>query len=178
MKITSFLEPIRDDGSATTLFGETGTPMLGHGRRIKRSMSLGKAGAAGKAGRHQDRLPDPPPLGPFGDDYDRVTPSLEATYLMIGDRYDPRSLALHDMIDMTDMLVAGHVITRSDQALLLRGPTGRGYSMTTVTQPRNRIAEWQDYLAQGVARSDLNAVSRATRALGIFGRVAATRLPI
>lgn len=173
MKISSFLEPPRDDGSNTSLFGETGTALLGHSRRIKRSKP------STKAGTHYNRLPDPPPLGraPFGDDYDRVTPSLEATYLMIGDRYDPRSLTLHDMIDMTDMLVAGQVITRGDQALLLRGPAGRGYAMTDVTTPKNRIAEWQDYLAQAVARSDLNAVTRATRALGIFGRIAATRLP-
>ncbi|MDF1748095.1 MAG: hypothetical protein P1V34_04395, partial [Alphaproteobacteria bacterium] len=101
MKITSFLEPSRDEASSTSLFGEAGIALLGHSRRIKRSKPPGKTRLT------LGHIPDPPPLGPepFGDDYDRVTPSLEATYLMIGERYDPRSLALHDMIDMTDMLV-------------------------------------------------------------------------
>lgn len=162
MKLSSFLDPIRDDGTA-----ESPGSILSRGSRILRSQPPGKDRPSAKR-----RLPEPPPLGD-----DRISVSLEATYLMVGDRYDPRFLSPNELVDMTELMLAGRAIDRSEQALLLRGPRGRGYPVGEAGSSRNIIADWQNHLARSVGRSDLNGVTRATRALGILGRVAVTRMP-
>jgi len=124
--------------------------------------------------RTADRKPAPPPVDASDD---RISVSLEAAYLMVGDRFDPRKLTPNELTDMTELMLAGRIITRPEQDLLLRGPSGRGYSVTEAGRPRNFIAEWQHALARAVGRSFLAEVSKATRALGILGRVAATRMP-
>jgi len=124
--------------------------------------------------RATGKKPAPPPVNSPDD---RVSVSLEAAYLMVGDRFDPRKLTPNELTDMTELMLAGRIITRPEQDLLLRGPNGRGYPMTEAGRPRNLIAEWQHALARAVGRSFLAEVSKATRALGILGRIAATRMP-
>lgn len=162
MKLNSFLDPVRDDHSA-----ESPGSVLARGARILRSQPPGKDRRPAKK-----RLPEPPPLGD-----DRISVSLEATYLMVGDRYDPRFLTPNELMDMTELMLAGRAIDRSEQTLLLRGPKGQGYPVGDAGSARNIIADWQHHLARSVGRSDLNGVTRATRALGILGRVAVTRMP-
>lgn len=163
MKLTSFLDPVGDEAIA-----DSGLSALSRRSRILRSRPPGKNAPAKK------RLPEPPPLGV---DDDRVSVSLEATYLMVGDKFDPRFLTPNQLSDMTEIMLAGRAIDRSEQALLMKGPKGRGYPVLEAGTARNIIADWQDQLARSVGRSDLAGVSRATRALGILGRVAVTRMP-
>lgn len=164
MKLSSFLGRGREDGVE-----KSATALLARQRRVERSRPPPRLAAPVGA-----RRPEPPPLG---CDDDRVAMSLEATYLMIGDRYDPTRLSPNELADMTELMLAGRAIGRGDQTMLLRGPTGRGYPAADAGRPRNIIADWQDQLARAVGRSDLAAISRATRALGILGRVAVTRMP-
>lgn len=160
MKLSSFLDPFRD-GDAV----DRSASILGRSHWVTRSTPPGRA--TPKRG-----IPEPPPLGD-----DRVSVSLEATYLMVGDRYDPNYLSPHGLAEMMELMRAGGAVGHGDMTILLKGPSGRGYAMSEAMIPRNIISEWQNALARGVGRSDLGAVSRATRALGILGRVAVTRLP-
>lgn len=163
MKLTSFLDPNDDTASMGDLAGA-----LMRGSRIVRSAPPGRA-----ARRAPNRIPEPPPLGAD----DSIAVSVEAAYLMVGDRYDPRWVSPNELVDMTELMLAGRAISRSDQALLLRGPKGKGYPAADAGMKRNVIADWQDQLAACVGRSHLSGVVRATRALGILGRVAVTRMP-
>ena len=150
--------------SADEALSEFSPGPMGRARRIMRS----------KPPRPLYQQPEPPPL----DNPDaRVRVSTEAAYLMAGDRYDPASITPNEIVDMTEILLAGRVITRGDQAVLLNGPTGGGYPPDRAGTPRDLIADWQSALAASVGRSNLNGISRATQALGILGRVAATRMP-
>lgn len=164
MKLSSFLGRGRKDGTEESAAG-----LLARQRRVERSRPPARSGLP-----LGPRRPEPPPLG---CDDDRVAMSPEATYLMLGDRYDPAWLSPNELTDMTELMLAGRVIGRADQAMLLHGPTGRGYPLADAGRRRDIIADWQDQLARAVGRSDLSAISRATRALGILGRVAVTRMP-
>lgn len=117
---------------------------------------------------------EPPPLN---DEIAPITVSVEAAYLMVGDRYDPHAISPNHIGEMMELLIGAGIATRADQTLLMRGPRGKGYPLLECGKKRNIVAEWQDHLALGVGKSNLNAVSRATRALNILGKVSVTRLP-
>lgn len=160
MKLNSFIDPVHGDDPNDLSAG-----LLGRAHWVTRSNPPG-------AKSRKRTLPEPPPLGD-----DRVSVSLEATYLMVGDRYDPHYLSPNGLVEMMDLMRAGGAVSHGEKAILLKGPTGRGYPMAEAMVPRNIISDWQNALARAVGRSDLGAVSRATQALGILGRVAVTRLP-
>jgi hypothetical protein len=165
MKLSSFLGRGQKNGPEES----AGAALLARQRRVERSRPPARMAPSAGA-----RRPEPPPLG---CDDDRIAMSLEATYLMIGDRYDPAWLSPNELCDMTELMLAGRAIGRGEQTMLLRGPGGRGYPAADAGRRRDLIADWQDQLARAVGRSDLAAISRATRALGILGRVAVTRMP-
>lgn len=163
MKINRSFDSIDEDGGVERPGGQ----LLGTGR-VTRSLPPGFT-----RGRRSG-LPEPPPLD---DGVDRISVSLEAAFLMVGDRYDPGYISPNELTDMTEIMLAGGAISRVEQNLLLRGPNGRGYTLSQAGTSRDVISDWQNLLAQAVGRSDLASVSRATRALGILGRVAVTRMP-
>lgn len=163
MKLTSFLSRSNETQTTSGL-----AEALVRGSRIVRSIP-----PIGPRQNQRKRFPEPPPLGTD----DGYSMSVEAAYLMVGDRYDPRHLTPNEMVDMTELMLACRAIDRSDQSILLKGPKGKGYPVTDAGVARNFIGDWQDFLADSVGRSNLPGVTRATRALGILGRVAVTRLP-
>jgi hypothetical protein len=162
MKINRSFDGIDEDGRVE---GPRGG-LLGTGRVTRSAPPGSRRGGSG--------FPEPPPLD---DGVDHVSVSLEAAFLMVGDRYDPGFMSPNELADMTEIMLAGGAISRVEQQLLLRGPQGRGYTLSQAGAARDIISDWQILLAQAVGRSDLASVSRATRALGILGRVAVTRMP-
>ena len=169
MKITQFVEPDSGDLLADNAASTLGRSFLGRSGRVERSLPPGAAAA-----RRNRRPIEPPPLH---EEAAPVSVSVEAAYLMVGDRYDPRFISPNDLGDMMELLIAAGIATRADQALLVRGPYGKGYPFLESGMKRDIVAEWQELLARGVGRSNLTAVTRATRALNILGQVSVTRLP-
>ncbi len=119
-----------------------------------------------------DRLPDPPPLD--DEPADIVAVSREATFTLAASQFDPHRLTPDDMVDLAGLLHDGGAIGPADYALLLNGPSG-SYRLSDPAQPRDAIADWQDSLANSMARPDLRSVNAGTRALNILGRIAAIR---
>ncbi len=169
MKLIDHVDQTADQPLSGTGAG-AGADALSRGQRLLRSLPPPPLPPRRRAAPTMG----PPPVDPPDD---RISVSLEAAYLMVGERFDPRRLTPNELKDMTELMLAGRIITRPEQDLLLRGPTGRGYPLTEAGRARNLIAEWQHALARAVGRSFLSDVSRATRALGILGRIAATRMP-
>ena len=119
-----------------------------------------------------DRLPDPPPLD--DEPADIVAVSREATFTLAASQFDPHRLTPEEMVDLAGLLHDGDAIGPADYALLLKGPSG-SYRLADPAQPRDAIADWQDSLANSMARPDLRNVNAGTRALNILGRIAALR---
>lgn len=110
-----------------------------------------------------------------GNPVDVVQVSVQATYMLAAQQYDPHQLSKAEARDLADLLSESGAINRRDKSILENGPAERGVQIDDLIRKRDYIAGFQEQMASGYGESDPQAVNDNSRALTILGRVAAIR---
>jgi hypothetical protein len=110
-----------------------------------------------------------------GNPVDVVEVSVQATYMLVAQQFDPKNMSDIEAKELADTLFDAGAITRRDRTILVQGPSERGLSVDDPIRKRDIIAGFQEQMASGYGESDPQAVNDNSRALTILGRVAAIR---
>ncbi|MEQ9490451.1 MAG: hypothetical protein RIM72_15810 [Alphaproteobacteria bacterium] len=110
-----------------------------------------------------------------GNPVDVVEVSIQATYMLAAQQFDPKNMSDTEAKELADMLFDAGAITRRDRTILVQGPSERGLTVDDPTRQRDIIAGFQEQMASGYGESNPQAVNDNSRALTILGRVAAIR---
>jgi len=110
-----------------------------------------------------------------GDPVDVVEVSVQATYMLAAQQFDPHQMSRAEGRDLANMLFDAGAISGRDRAILENGPAERGVQIDDRVRKRDYISGFQEQMASGYGESDPQAVNDNSRALTILGRVAAIR---
>lgn len=134
-------------------------------------VKTGKAGTAPANRPKQDRVAD----DTSGNPVDVVEVSVQATYMLAAQQFDPKAMSATEARELADMLFDADAITKRDRAILVKGPTERGVSVDDPVRKRDHIAGFQEQMASGYGESNPQSVNDNSRALTVLGRIDAIR---
>lgn len=110
-----------------------------------------------------------------GNPVDVVQVSVQATYMLVAQQFDPKQLSKAEAKELADILFDAGAINRRDRAILENGPADRDIFVDDLVRKRDFIAGFQEQMASGYGESDPQTVNDTSRALTILGRIDAIR---